>query len=77
MTTMDTDVPVLPAAVVGVPRIAGRDDRYTLTLGCVGNDRRCQAIGLSRAAGGVAKAQTVNPAAPSKNKTPPALEQQR
>ena len=27
MTTMDTDVPVLPAAVVGVPRIAGRDDR--------------------------------------------------
>jgi len=24
---MDTDVPVLPAAVVGVPRIAGRDDR--------------------------------------------------
>lgn len=25
--TMDNDVPVLPAVVAGVPRIAGRDDR--------------------------------------------------
>lgn len=39
-------------------------------LGCVGNDRRCQAIGLSRAAGGVAKAQTVIPPPRQKTKRP-------